>query len=337
MVLILFVVITSFTSPRGMDDFRDMHKPTERRISIIVPTYKEAENLPPLAERVFAACAKSNLDAELIVVDDNSQDGSVEAVETLAKTYNMRIVVREHERGLSSAVLRGFQEAEHPVLVVMDADLSHPPESLAELVEPIIQGVSDFTIGSRYADGGSIKDWPLLRRLISAGATMLARPLVSVSDPMSGFIALRRRMWLGAQNVNPMGFKIGLELMIKSHAQRIQEIPISFTDRVRGQSKLKLKTQVQYVLHLMSLYWYVYPMLFTGTVLATLGICVLVARAIVRRSRRGFFGGSSVLPQYRTAHPAGAHSQFGNGSNDRYHVDAHSFGLPSKSGFGELR
>ena len=85
---------------------------------MIVPTYKEADNLPQLTERIFAACAASNLDAELIIVDDNSKDGSVEAVATLAETYNVRIVVREKERGLSSAVLRGFQEAEHPVLVV---------------------------------------------------------------------------------------------------------------------------------------------------------------------------------------------------------------------------
>ena len=144
-------------------------------VSVIVPAYREAPNLRPLTERVFAATGQAGLDAELIVVDDNSQDGSVETVEELARRFPVRIVVRTQERGLSSAVLRGFEEAMGDVLVVMDADLQHPPEKIPELVECLTAGRADFALGSRYAGQGRIdRDWPLVRRLNSKVATLLA-------------------------------------------------------------------------------------------------------------------------------------------------------------------
>lgn len=230
-------------------------------VSVIVPAYREAPNLRPLTERVFAATGQAGLDAELIVVDDNSQDGSVETVEELAKRFLVRIVVRTQERGLSSAVLRGFEEAMGDVLVVMDADLQHPPEKIPELVECLTAGRADFALGSRYAGQGRIdRDWPLVRRLNSKVATLLARPLTRVRDPMSGFFALHRDTWRRAAGtgrtggLNPVGYKIALELLVKARCRRCVEVPITFADRAAGRSKLTLAEQLRYLRHLLRLY-----------------------------------------------------------------------------------
>ncbi|MBK8271308.1 MAG: glycosyltransferase [Planctomycetes bacterium] len=123
-------------------------------VSIIVPTFREAKNIPILVEQVFAALAGAGRRGEMIIVDDNSRDGSVEAVAALAGRYDVRIVVRENERGLSSAVVRGFDEARHDLMLCMDADLSHPPESVPAVIRPIESGEADFCIGSRYVAGG---------------------------------------------------------------------------------------------------------------------------------------------------------------------------------------
>ncbi|MHC4610440.1 MAG: polyprenol monophosphomannose synthase [Planctomycetota bacterium] len=230
-------------------------------VSVIVPAYREAPNLRPLTERVFAATRQADLEAELIIVDDNSQDGSVDVVDELADRYPVRIIVRIHERGLSSAVLCGFDESAGEVLVVMDADLQHPPEKIPELVECITADRGDFAVGSRYAGQGSVdRDWPLLRRLNSTAATLLARPLTAVRDPMSGFFALHRDTWRraagrgGAAALDPIGYKIGLELIVKARCRRCIEIPIVFADRAAGQSKLTFAEQLRYLRHLLRLY-----------------------------------------------------------------------------------
>eukprot|EP00462_Mataza_sp_D1_P018138 CAMPEP_0175140124 /NCGR_PEP_ID=MMETSP0087-20121206/11287_1 /TAXON_ID=136419 /ORGANISM="Unknown Unknown, Strain D1" /LENGTH=135 /DNA_ID=CAMNT_0016423217 /DNA_START=44 /DNA_END=448 /DNA_ORIENTATION=+ len=130
--------------------------------SVVVPAYKEVGNLRPLCERIFAACKQAGIDktTEVVVVDDNSCDGSVEVVNELKKEgYNVRIIVRTKERGLSSAVLRGFDDAKGDVMLCMDADLQHPPEKVPELIEALKEG-AEFVIGTRYAPGVAIdKDW----------------------------------------------------------------------------------------------------------------------------------------------------------------------------------
>jgi dolichol-phosphate mannosyltransferase len=236
-----------------------------------VPTYREAENLRPLAERVFAATRAAGIEAELIIVDDNSQDGSKEIIQDLAWDYDIRIHVRQNERGLSSAVVAGFGLAKHDTLLVMDADLSHPPESVPALVEPIFNGAADFVVGSRYVGGGRVQEeWPLLRRLNSWGATLLARPLTPVRDPMAGFFCLRKETWQRARKLNPIGYKIALELMVKCRCRRFVEVPIVFADRVRGESKLTARQQWLYLRQLAGLYWFRYPAAITlGAVLAT--------------------------------------------------------------------
>ncbi|HUU85796.1 MAG TPA: polyprenol monophosphomannose synthase [Phycisphaerae bacterium] len=223
-------------------------------VSVVVPAYREAPNLRPLCERIFAATHRANLEAELIIVDDDSRDGSVEVVRDLASRFDVRIVVRTDQRGLASAVLRGFDEARGRVLLVMDADLQHPPEKIPELIECITSGRADFAIGSRYAGGRIERDWPLFRRLNSWVATLLARPLTTARDSMSGFFALHRDTWKRAAPLDPIGYKIGLELMVKARCRRCLEVPIVFGDRAGGQSKLNLSEQLRYLRHLARLY-----------------------------------------------------------------------------------
>ncbi|HEY3242735.1 MAG TPA: polyprenol monophosphomannose synthase [Phycisphaerae bacterium] len=237
------------------------------RISVIVPTYREASNLAEVTRRVFAGTrsAAGGLEAELIFVDDDSRDGSVEIVQELAREYAVRIMVREGERGLSSAVLAGFEAAQFDVLAVMDADLQHPPEKLPALVAPIVAGTADFVIGSRYVDAATVAQrWPWYRRLNSRIATLLAAPLVQVRDPMSGFFALHRRTLQRARDLNPVGYKIALELMVKASGPgsagrlRCLEVPIVFAERHAGQSKLTFRVQMRYLAHLAQLYWFRY-------------------------------------------------------------------------------
>lgn len=162
---------------------------------------------PPLSPR-STELKNHNLTGEMIIVDDNSRDGSEEKVKELAQQYPIRIIVRTTERGLSSAVLRGFQEAKYGVLVCMDADLQHDPVYLPAVVGPIIADSADFTVGSRHVGGGEIENWPLHRKIISWGATLVARPLVACNDPMSGFFSLRKTTLARAKTLNPLGYKV---------------------------------------------------------------------------------------------------------------------------------
>eukprot|EP00123_Amoebidium_parasiticum_P001256 comp12299_c0_seq1/m.7141 comp12299_c0_seq1/g.7141 ORF comp12299_c0_seq1/g.7141 comp12299_c0_seq1/m.7141 type:complete len:329 (-) comp12299_c0_seq1:223-1209(-) len=252
-----------------------------RKVSIIVPTYKEQPNIAPLCERVFAATRKAGIEAEMIIVDDNSKDGSVETVTNLHENlgYDISIVVRKNEKGLSTAVLAGFDRASNDVMLVMDADLQHPPETVPDLLVPIFNGSATFSLGSRNVAGGGVsKDWGMARRVISHGATMLALPLVSVSDPMSGFFAIHKKSLQSAQDLNPLGFKIALELMVKCENMTVVEVPFTFVSRTQGESKLKLKTQVQYLRHLAALYWHKYAV--EIVFIALLAACVSSLLAI---------------------------------------------------------
>lgn len=227
-------------------------------VSIIVPTYREAENLGVLIPRVCAALKSAGITGEIIVVDDNSPDGTPDVCRALAVVYPLKLIVRTTERGLSSAVLAGMQSAQGELLLVMDADLSHPPEKIPEIVQTLRNTDTDFVIGSRYVAGGSTaEDWGLFRWFNSKGATLLAWPLTSTKDPMAGFFALRRQAYLAAaERLDPIGYKIGLELLVKCGCRRVSEVPITFQDRLHGESKLTLKEQLNYLRHLRRLYNY---------------------------------------------------------------------------------
>lgn len=223
----------------------------KQQVSVIIPTYGEAENLPHLVPQVAQVLDEAGLSVEIIVVDDNSPDDTPGVCERLAQEYPLRLLVRKNERGLSSAVIHGMNHAEGEALVVMDADLSHPPDKVPELIDALQQPDTDFVIGSRYIQGGSTDEaWGFLRWLNSRVATLLARPFTNARDPMAGFFALRRETFQEAEELNPIGYKIGLELIVKCGCRHVREIPIRFKDRQYGQSKLTIKEQLRYLLHL---------------------------------------------------------------------------------------
>lgn len=247
--------------------------------SVVVPAYKECGNLKNLCNSVFSALEKNRIqpkDAEMVIVDDNSRDGSVEVVEQLRKSgKNIRIIVRTTERGLSSAVIHGIEQAKGDLVLVMDADLQHPPEAVPELFAALKSPKTEFVCGTRYGHGAGIdKNWPAHRRLISWGARLLARPLTPLSDPMSGFFGLKRSVFQkGRRAVNPIGYKIALELFVKCNVQEFSEVAFSFGRRTVGESKLTGKVIVSYLLHLRTLYEYKFGIIFyLGIVLGMLSV-----------------------------------------------------------------
>jgi len=262
------------------------------RVTIVVPTYKEVESLPHLIDRVAKLRVDQGLDIEMLVMDDDSRDGSVELIAARPEKW-VQIVVRTTDRGLSPAVLDGLRRARGEFLVCMDADLSHPPESVPGMIAKLNDG-ADFVLGSRYVSGGTTSDdWGFLRWANSRVATLLALPLTPVKDPMSGFFALRRSTFEAGQDFNPIGYKIGLEVIVKCRCERVVEIPIHFEDRRYGKSKLTFRQQILYIQHLRRLYIFKYGawtqlMQFLivggmGTVVNLAALSALVALALPRR------------------------------------------------------
>ena len=234
-------------------------------VSIVVPTLREAANLAPLAERIAGALAGRGVAWELLLVDDDSRDGSEAAAAGLAGRLPVRMVVR---RGvppdLSRAVLDGIAHSRYDRIVVMDADLSHPPERIPDLLARLDGGDCDLVVGSRYVAGASTaRGWGLARVLNSRVATLLAAPLVRCSDPMAGFFAVDRRALPDPAALRPVGFKIGLELMVRGRL-RVAEVPIAFADRRRGKSKLRWRQQLDYLRHLGRLYAHVVARVLRG-------------------------------------------------------------------------
>ena len=224
-------------------------------LSIVVPTYREGANLPILVPQIDSALRATGYSYEISIIDDDSSDDTVSACDELARRFPLHLHVRKGERGLATAVLLGLRRAQGKILAVMDADLSHSPEQLPKLIAPLQEGRADFVIGSRYVAGGTTeKGWGLFRWLESRFATCLAWPLTRVHDPLAGFFALRRETFESAAPLDPIGFKIGLELIVKSGCRNVVEVPIHFHNRLHGQSKLSLREQVNYLRHLVRLY-----------------------------------------------------------------------------------
>lgn len=218
-------------------------------VSIVVPTFCEADNLEEVIRRVESACSGAFQALELIFVDDNSPDQTAQVVAGCDRPW-VRLEVRRDERGLSSAVLHGMRLARHDLIVVMDADLSHPPEAIPKLADELLGG-GDFAVGSRYMKGGSTDAaWGVFRSVNSRVATLLARPFTKMTDPMSGFFAMRRSKFVQTKGLNPIGYKIGLELIVKGRCRAVREVPIHFADRARGESKLNVREQLRYLRHI---------------------------------------------------------------------------------------
>lgn len=226
-------------------------------ISIIIPTFNEAENVKIIVPKLTQMLKDSDISGEILIVDDNSPDGTADAALELAERYPVKVHVRYAEKGLSKAVIDGFERAEGDICVVMDADLSHPVEQVPAMITPILSGLCDVTVGSRYVEGGGFDRFPLHRKWISKGAGLLAKGVTRISDPTSGFMAVRKKILEGVR-LDPLGWKIVLEVVVKTNP-RIVEVPIVFTDRKEGQSKLDFRAQIDYFHHLWRLYNHRYP------------------------------------------------------------------------------
>jgi dolichol-phosphate mannosyltransferase len=225
----------------------------EKMISLVIPTYNERDNIEPLVERLSRTF--SGRQYEILFVDDNSRDGTVDVAAKLAEQYPVKVLVRTKERGLATAVLHGFKYAKGDIIGVMDADLQHPPEINAKLLEALDKG-ADIAIASRYIPGGGVPNWGLLRRIISKGAGTLAHVFLpstrKVKDPMSGFYMFKREA-LGDIEFKPIGYKILLEMLVMGHFNNIVEVPFIFEDRSSGRSKMKARQQIDYLKHIISL------------------------------------------------------------------------------------
>jgi dolichol-phosphate mannosyltransferase len=211
------------------------------------------ENIPQLVDRLRLLRDAVGIDLELLLMDDDSRDGSDRLVASLGLPW-VTLVTRTHDRGLSQAVLDGLRRSTRDIVVVMDADLSHPPEKIPELLSALRNG-ADVAVGSRFTEGGSTaEDWGPFRWLNSRVASTLALPLTGISDPMSGFFALRRATVNAGRGFDPIGYKILLEIIVRCRCRYVLEIPIHFDNRHLGRSKLSLMEQIKYFRHLRRLY-----------------------------------------------------------------------------------
>jgi len=223
--------------------------------SIVIPTYNEAGGIERLLRALDGVFKANGLDGEVIVVDDNSPDGTGAIVDRLAQELPVRALHRPGKLGLSSGVIDGWKAARAASLALgaMDADFSHDINVLPKMVEALASGQYGLAVGSRYVAGGGIENWPKRRIVTSQVACLLARPLTSVKDVTSGYFLVRRDALEGVE-LDPIGFKIGLEVIAKAHYGKAIEIPYVFTDRVVGESKLNQKEIFNYLKQLRKLY-----------------------------------------------------------------------------------
>jgi dolichol-phosphate mannosyltransferase len=222
-------------------------------LSVIVPTYNERDRLQELVAALFDAYARAGLDAELIIVDDNSPDGTGRLADQLAKSARIRVIHRAGKLGLGTAVMEGFTTSQAPIVGVIDADLSHPPVLLPRMLAIMQQHAADVVVASRYIEGGGTRGWPLGRLLMSRLACLMAAGLTPVRDATSGFFLIRREL-AGGVTISAGGFKICLELLVRGQPMSIIEVPYVFEGRTAGESKMNWKEAIGYVVQLRDLH-----------------------------------------------------------------------------------
>lgn len=227
-------------------------------LSVVIPTYNEGKNIPKIVSFLSQMLDQAIPEAyELIVVDDNSPDRTWEIAADLMPEYpQLRVMCRVEERGLSTAVIRGWQAARGEVLGVIDADLQHPPELLLKLWGEIVRG-GDLAVASRHVEGGGVSDWSPIRRFLSRGAQTLGLIILPevigrVSDPMSGYFMVRRSCIAG-RTLSPVGYKILIEVIARGKVPWIGEVGYVFQERQEGESKVTSKQYIDYLRHLIRL------------------------------------------------------------------------------------
>lgn len=221
----------------------------KNKLGLVVPTLNEAGNIPVLLDRIHQSLSSSALEYEIIVVDDDSHDGTADVVNEHARQDSrVRLFVRKGARGLAGAVIHGWERTDANLLGVIDADLQHPPEVLPSLLKPVLDG-ADIAIASRYAHGNGVEDWNKFRLFVSRAGTLATAPLqkrnVRVKDPLSGFFVVRREC-IDGLNLQPEGFKILLEILVKGRIRKAVEVPFQFGNRHAGESKASFKIAIQY-------------------------------------------------------------------------------------------
>lgn len=236
------------------------------QVSIIIPTYNESKNIIKILHHIGEILPK-NISTQTIVVDDNSPDGTGKIVEDYLKNVKkiadntIEIIHRKTKDGLGSAILKGIQQAKGDTIVVMDCDFSHPPQIIPKLIESIKKYQYDIVVASRYIKGGKIQGWSVKRKIMSKFATLIAKKGLGIDtkDPMSGFFAFKRSIIKGL-NIDAIGFKILLEILVKTKGVNIKEIPYTFQNRELGSSKLNVKTILDYYKSVWKLYRYGKPL-----------------------------------------------------------------------------
>jgi dolichol-phosphate mannosyltransferase len=228
---------------------------TAATLSLVVPTYNERDRLPELVRAIFDAFAAGGVDGQLVIVDDNSPDGTGQLADELATKYPIAVVHRAGKLGLGTAVIDGFRASQSQFVGVIDADLSHPPALVPRMLEVMQRERADVVIGSRYVAGGGTRDWEWSRVMMSKFACLLARGLTPVHDATSGFFIMKRELAEGV-TISAGGFKICLELLIRSAPALVIEVPYVFAGRTAGESKMNLKEALGYLTQLRDLHAY---------------------------------------------------------------------------------
>ena len=207
-------------------------------VSLIIPTYNEAKNIPFLIEEIFAVVDKSKINLEFIIVDDNSPDGTGKIAEDLADKYPIRVIHRAGKLGLGTAVIEGFKLSDREYVGAMDGDMSHDPSILNQMITSLIS--YDIVIGSRFEKGSVVEKWGLHRRIISGMGVFMARILTRTKDPLSGYFFMKRSAVNGLK-LKTKGYKIVLEILVKTKHAKVKEFPYTFRMRKYSMSKLNTK------------------------------------------------------------------------------------------------
>lgn len=216
-----------------------------KSVTIIVPTLNEVENVGELVSKIVASAIPFH---EILFVDNDSSDGTRDLILSLSSSYSIRLIDQDWAvPGLAAAIMQGARAAEGKLILIMDADLSHPPERINDLLGPLLDGTADMVIGSRYVEGGSTAHWPLWRRALSRAGSAMAYSVTGVRDSMGGFFAIERARLL---EITPpaVGFKLAFETIVRANPPlRVREVPIEFRDRVRGQSKMSFAIAIRFL------------------------------------------------------------------------------------------
>ena len=229
------------------------------RLSLVLPTYNECKNIPAIVQQLTNLLDEViPMNYELIVVDDNSPDKTWEIAQSIMPQYpQLRVMRRIDERGLSTAVIRGWQAAKGEIFGVIDADLQHPPAVLLQMLAAMKKEEVDMVVASRHVEGGGVSDWSFIRRFLSRGAQTLGLIILPgvvgrVSDPMSGYFMIRRKALVG-KTMHPLGYKILIETLGRGNIRKVAEVGYVFHERLEGESKVTWQQYVDYLRHLIRL------------------------------------------------------------------------------------